>query len=408
MPTIEIPNHVPAERVFDVDLFDDALTTDAHTRLAEFRGCYPDVFYTPRNGGHWIVQRQDLINAVVSRTDQFSSRQQQLPPIEPAIELFPLTLDPPESIPYRLALMRHFGAKHINAMKDDIRALTIDLLDRIDPGQPFEFVRALGAGLPVTVFMKLMGLPLEQFDQFRNLVMEYFSLIPDERRVELYLQIDGMMKSLIDERRTSPGDDLMSRLLGEEINGAPFSDADMNKVANLLFMAGMDTVANAAAHMFYYLSSRAEVQRALAADSDLIPKFVEESLRMYGVVNTPRQVRRDTELDGVAMRRGDMVVAMLTLAGRDERIVDNPDAFDLSRTSHPHMTFGGGPHVCVGQHPARLELRILVEEWFKRFGAFRVEPGFDVKFHPWIVIQLANLRLQVTEMASAGRELETA
>jgi cytochrome P450 len=408
MTAVRIPAHVPADRIFDVDLFDGVLRIDAHQQLADFRHKYPDIFYTPRNGGHWIVQRQDLINAVVSRSDQFSSRQQQLPPIEPAIELFPLTLDPPDSIPYRLALMRHFGAKHINAMKEDVRALTSSLLDQVDPARPFEFVRALGAGLPVTVFMKLMGLPLEQFDAFRTMVMEYFSLISDARRVELYLEIDGMMKSLIDSRRASPGDDLVSRLLGEQVNGQPFSTEDMNKVANLLFMAGMDTVANAAAHMFYYLSARPELQAAIADDFSLIPSFVEESLRMYGVVNTPRQVRKDGELDGVAMKQGEMVVAMLTLAGRDERIVENPDDFDLARTTHPHMTFGGGPHVCVGQHLARLELRILVEEWFKRFRSFRVEPGFDVRFHPWIVIQLAELRLEITEPAAAGRKAERA
>lgn len=399
MEAHEIPQHISPDRVFDIDLFDAAFSVDAHQKLAGLRHEYPDIFYTPRNGGHWVVQRQDLINAVVTRTDQFSSRQQQLPPIEPAIELFPLTLDPPESIPYRLALMRHFGAKHVNAMKGDVRALAANLLDKVDPARPFEFVRALGAGLPVTVFMKLMGLPLEQFDAFRNLVMEYFSLIPDDRRVELYLEIDAMMKALIDSRRVSPSDDLVSRLLGEQVNGEPISTGDMNKVANLLFMAGMDTVANAAAHMFYYLSARPDLQAAIADDASLIPDFVEESLRMYGVVNTPRQVRKDGELDGVAMRQGEMVVAMLTLAGRDERIVENPDAFDLSRTSHPHMTFGGGPHVCVGQHLARLELRILAEEWFRRFRSFRVAPGFEVRFHPWIVIQLAELRLEVTEMA---------
>lgn len=408
MTAVRIPAHVPADRIFDVDLFDGALRNDAHQQLADFRHKYPDIFYTPRNGGHWIVQRQDLINAVVSRSDQFSSRQQQLPPIEPAIELFPLTLDPPESIPYRLALMRHFGAKHINAMKDDVRALSCSLLDQVDPARPFEFVRALGAGLPVTVFMKLMGLPLEQFDAFRTMVMEYFSLISDERRLELYLEIDAMMKALIDSRRACPGDDLVSNLLGEQVNGQPFATEDMNKVANLLFMAGMDTVANAAAHMFYYLSARPELQAAIADDPSLIPSFVEESLRMYGVVNTPRQVRKDGELDGVAMKEGEMVVAMLTLAGRDERIVENPDAFDLSRTTHPHMTFGGGPHVCVGQHLARLELRTLVEEWFKRFRSFRVESGFDVRFHPWIVIQLAELRLEITEPAAEGREAKCA
>ena len=91
---------------------------------------------------------------------------------------------------------------------------------------------------------------------------------------------------------------------------------------------------------------------------------------------------------------------MLAIAGRDERLVPNPNEFDMSRPSHPHMTFGGGPHVCAGQYLARVELRILVEEWFKRYKAFTLAPGYEAEFRSWQVMALSKLQLQITERAA--------
>jgi cytochrome P450 len=161
----------------------------------------------------------------------------------------------------------------------------------------------------------------------------------------------------------------------------------------------MDTVANAAAFMFYYLAKRPDIQEQLFANPGSIPDFVEESLRMYGIVNTPRQVRDDIEFEGVQMKKGEMVFVMLALAGRDDRVVPNPEVFDLSRSSHPHMAFGGGPHMCAGQFLARIELRILVEEWFKRYKSFTLAPNYEAEFRPWQVMALSSLSLTVTERA---------
>jgi cytochrome P450 len=162
-------------------------------------------------------------------------------------------------------------------------------------------------------------------------------------------------------------------------------------------MAGMDTVANAASFMFYYLALRPDLQAEIHTNPAIIPDFVEESLRMYGIVNTPRQVREDVELGGVKMKKGEMVYVMLSLAGRDDRLVQDPDRFDLTRKSHPHMVFGGGPHMCAGQYLARVELRVLVEEWFKRYKSFGLAPGYEAEFRSWQVMALSHLELEIDE-----------
>jgi cytochrome P450 len=394
----DVPAHVPADRVFDVDLYNDrSFDVDMHANLARLYDRYPDIFFSPRSGGYWVVMSHKLITQVMTDPVHFSSRQGQIPPVEPPLAMIPLSLDPPAHAPYRMALMRHFGAKHINAMAIQIRALAADLIDKAVAGDEFEFVRTVGAGLPVTVFMQMMGLPLSRFDEFRELVLDFFSVIPEPRRIELYLQIEQEMRDLVDARVASPGDDLVSKLLQDRIGDHQASADELTAMSVLLFTAGMDTVANAAAFTFYYLAKSPDTQAALVRDPSLIPAFVEESLRMYGIVNTPRQVVRDVEVDGVHMKAGDMVFVMLSLAGRDERIVSNPNDFDLSRSSHPHMVFGGGAHVCAGQFLARLELRLLVEEWVKRVSSFSIAPGFEAQFRCWQVMALSKLKIVIDE-----------
>lgn len=395
---VDIPAHVPANLMFDADLYNDPdFKTDMHAKMAKLHSKYPDVFYSTASGGYWVVTRRSLINTVMTHTQHFSSRQGQIPPVEPAFRLLPLTLDPPANTPFRLALMKYMGPKGINAMADEIRKLTVLLLDRVAGLDTFEFVRPLGAGLPVTVFMNLMGLPLERFDEFRQLVLDFFSVLPEEKRRELYLQIDREMNGLIADRLRERRDDLVSKLIDEKINGEPMPIEDLKSMCNLLFMAGMDTVANAASFMFYYLALRPDLQAEIHTNPAIIPDFVEESLRMYGIVNTPRQVREDVELGGVKMKKGEMVYVMLSLAGRDDRLVQDPDRFDLTRKSHPHMVFGGGPHMCAGQYLARVELRVLVEEWFKRYKSFGLAPGYEAEFRSWQVMALSHLELKIGE-----------
>ena len=191
-------------------------------------------------------------------------------------------------------------------------------------------------------------------------------LAASPRKIELFKIIEAEMQALIDARRQERGSDLISMLLDFETKGDRFGDEELLSMASLLFTAGLDTVANAASFIFYHLAQDPTMQDRLVAEPELIPDFIEESLRMYGVVNTPRIVVKDVELGGAILKKGDMVLAMLSLAGRDGEVVNEADKFDLSRPSHPHLVFGGGPHVCAGQFLARIELRILMEEWVKR------------------------------------------
>ena len=132
------------------------------------------------------------------------------------------------------------------------------------------------------------------------------------------------------------------------------------------------------------------LSRANPAD---IPKFVDEALRAFGVINTPRLVVRDCERFGVPFRAGDMVLCLLSVSGRDDRKNQDPASFDIDREQPAHLTFSTGPHLCIGHILARAEIRVLTEEWLKRVPAFTAVPDLRHGFRIGTVTAIQSLPL---------------
>ncbi len=394
--SLQVPEHIPADRVFEIDIHNDPdLKSDMHRKMAAFQDRFPGLFFTPCSGGYWVITRQKLLEKVVNDFEHFSSRELFIPKSPEPLSFIPLSLDPPEHIPYRAALMRFFGPKYIREMEPHIREQAVTFIEAFAHEGETDFLSSLGALLPVSVFLKMAGLPLERFDEFRDYALNFLSPQSETQRIELYGKIQDELTQIILERQKSPREDIVSRLAHEDVGDRKLTLPELQSMCMLIFIAGMDTVANGATFAFYYLANRPDIQEKLAADISLATDFVEESLRLYGVATSPRVVTKDTELDGVQLREGEMVLCMFHLAGTDDQFV--PDAtseFRLDRTSHPHMAFGGGPHICVGQHLARMELRILVEEWFKRIPRYSLDPRSTPEFRSYQVMALSHLPLK--------------
>ena len=169
--------------------------------------------------------------------------------------------------------------------------------------------------MPVSVFMVMMGLPLERFDEFRRLVM--LMLTPREEgddlaaRAGAFGEIASALNALIAERRRSPRDDLVSKLLAEEIGGRPLSHKELMSISFLLFIAGLDTVTNAMTYGMRHLARDQALQERLRQDPSQIPPAVETLLRLYTFVNTNRLVMKDTELGGVTLKAGELIWCVL-------------------------------------------------------------------------------------------------
>ncbi len=373
-----IPAHVSTELIFSFNLYslsdDPRLAGDTQSGLTFLHREAPDVFFTPHNGGHWVVTRHDLMREVLMDPARFSSAQLGVPKTGQQSTLIPLTLDPPQHTPYRRILMQYFAPKLISQMEDDIRKRAVVLIEQVREIGSCDFLKEVGMPLPVYVFMDMMGLPIEKFGVFREIVIEWFATPNGDRRQEIAGIILGHLRETIAERRTEPQVDLISSLIGESLDGRPLSQDEIESMSFLLFLAGLDTVANAAGFMFARLAQLPQLQRQLCEDLTLINPFIDEVLRMSGVVTTARLVTQDCELGGARLRKGDMVLCPLALAGLDERANSDPLEFRIDRKSSAHLMFATGPHLCVGHFLARLELRVLLQEWLRAVPKFALDP----------------------------------
>ncbi len=395
-----VPAHVPSARIFDFDLYslsdDPRLRNGVQEGLTFLHREAPDVFYTPANGGHWVITRERLMREVLMSPDRFSSAQLTVPRTARQQPLIPLTLDPPEHTPYRKILMQFFAPKTIAAMEEDIRRRAATLIASVCNDGECDFLQQVAMPLPVQVFMDLMGLPTGMFDEFRRIVVDWFGSPNGPRRQALAVDILGHLRALIADRRTAPRQDLVSALLAQTVDGRPLNQDEIESMCFLLFLAGLDTVANAAGFMFARLAGMPDMQERLAHDPDLAVPFIDEVLRMSGVVTTARMVAQDSELDGVLLKQGDMVLCPLALAGLDESTNADPLAFRLDRKGAAHLMFATGPHLCVGHFLARLELRILLKEWLLAVPRFALDPMHRPQIKIGSMTAMLSLRLQWT------------
>jgi cytochrome P450 len=304
----------------------------------------------------------------------------------------PQSMNPPRHAVYRMPLMRAFAPNEIKRMEAGIRALAVDLITSLAPLGRGEFLKAVAEPLPVTVFMKMMGMPLSRLAEFRSWMNNMMST-DNARRACAFASVNGAMGELIEARRAKREDDLISRLLDSDIAGHPPTVEDMQSYCLLLFTAGLDTLVNAFTFGMYHLASHPQLQERIRADRALVPALIEEVLRRYAVVMLPRVVGRDAEFGGVRLKRGERALLMLPAGNLDPKSFPAPMTFDIGRENKAHMTFGSGPHRCVGSHLARLEMRVFYEEWFARMPAVHIDPAERPTYRPGLNLTICKLPL---------------
>lgn len=395
-PVAAPPPHVPAHLIFDFDIYaDPRIGEDVQGSYATALEAAPDIFWTRLNGGHWIVKSFDAIARIVLDPEHFSVREMQIPRVENPPFFIPLSLDPPENLPYRKAMMPMFGPNAIKALEPRIREWAVELIDAVAASGACDFQADVSKLFPVSVFMELMGMDLSRLQDFRHLAEQFFSAQNDEAEMgRLSALILGEMKALIEAKKAAPDDKLMSHFIDVDIGGRTMSDDEILAMSFVLFLGGMDTVTNVTGFAFQQLAQMPEVQARLAADPSLTPAFADEAVRLYGVVNTPRLVVQDQVIGDAQFRAGEMLLNILCLGSRDPAKFERPNLFDLDRKKTAHLTFSSGPHLCVGHVLGRAELRILTEEWMRRIPSFRAVPGERHAFRIGTVMALETLPLE--------------
>ena len=395
---VQQPAHVPDHLVYEFDYNNDpAYCRDPHARAADLIRNAPPIFWTPFNGGHWMIQSYAAVFEALRDFATFSSEHfepqafaammEALPEEERIPAPVPICIDPPLHAKLRAPLYATFSPKAVASMEARIRILAERLIDRIASRGYCEFQHDVADVYPVEIFLAMFGLPLEKEREYRDLAKKQLtSVTPDLAENMLMMRnIASVMRQTIIERRDDPQDDLISRLWTLKIEGEPMSLDLMQSYCVILFIAGLDTVVNALGFGVRHLAVDLPLQRELRAKPELIPKATEELLRRYAFVAPIRILKADHEFHGVQFKAGERAMMFLPAASVDASAYPDPLRFDARRENLVHMAFGSGPHFCLGIHLARLELRVLYETLLAKLPEFRLDPQQPPTFHGSII-----------------------
>jgi cytochrome P450 len=336
----------------------------------------------PDGPGFWAVTRYEDINEVHRHLEIYSSEiggtsLEDLEPDQIEARKSMIDLDPPRHDEIRSLIKSRFSPRAVKIWDDQVRRITRQVLDLALSKGEFDFVHEISSEIPMQVFAEILGIPQQQ----RRYIIELgdhllgnqdpeyarppkdpsHRLLPFSSPVALEMFKFG--RKLAEERRSNPKDDIMTQLA---FGGLTEREYDVNFV--LLAIAGNDTTRHSIAHGLLALIEHPDQLERLRRDPSLYPSAVDEILRWATPVHHFRRTTtRDTTLVGTEIPAGAKVTTWFTSGNRDEAVFENPDTFDVGRTSNKHMTFGpGGKHFCLGAHLARMEVRIAFEELLPR------------------------------------------
>lgn len=396
---IAFPDHVPPELVRECRLFDrkrvyqnpyETIIPDIHAG--------PPVFYTgnvlqgPTPG--WVVRRAEDLRAIYNDTENFykQGNTQLASLVGESWDIIPTELDPPRHTGFRMALNPVYSPSNMAALDGRVRERARFFIDRFKDKGRCEFVEDFAVPFPVTIFLDLLGFPQSEMAQFLTWEKGLIHSDDNGERATNVRAVKAYLLEAIADRKKNPRDDLISTALTLEVDGRKWSDEEVFGHCFNLYLGGLDTVTSNIGLHFHHLATHPDDQEDLRANPKKTVVAIEELLRAYPAVTTLRICRHPYSIGDVTFMPGDYVAMSTPLAGRDPEQYDAPEEVRLDRRP-AHLTLGFGIHRCLGQHLARRELQIAMQELLAAIPSFRIEPGFKVPFHVGNVIHVEELPL---------------
>jgi cytochrome P450 len=386
---------VPAVDLTDLDMWAREVPYEQFARLR----CEAPVAWSdePSGGpGFWSVVRYDDIVTASRDTRTFSSSRgvsfEEPTDDDMAARRTIIDTDPPAHTKLRKILSGGFTQRAVAVYEHFVRTLTEQVLDTGLTAEPFDFVDAVAKEVPIRVLARIMGLPADDLPLFidlgdrliANTDPDITDVVWGRDDTDAYRrfpfrspygkQLWDLGRAIVRDRLTSPGDDLLSTLLRAEVDGERLSETDLDNFFSIMVVAGNETTRIAIAQGVLAFCEHPEQWNRLRADPALLEPATEEVLRWTCPTHFMRRTARaDTQLGGATIKAGDKVVLWYVSGNRDETEFADPDTFDIARSPNRHLSFGrGGPHLCLGAHLARLEIRIVLAALARRVGAFEL------------------------------------
>ena len=296
----------------------------------------------------------------------------------PMLDHTMIAMDAPDHLAHRALVAPAFRPKLLARWEHDlVRRVVDELIDSFAPLGRADLVRRLTFAFPVRVIARILGLPDRDSEQFQRWSLELISMVVNwDRGVAAAEALRGYFAEQVAERRVRRRDDLISELVETQVDGQSLTDEDIFAFLRLLLPAGIETTYRSLGNLLFALLTHPDQLDEVTSDPELRGAAIEEGLRWETpVVMIPRQCVRNTRLGGVDIPAGAVVNIFLGSANRDEGQYEEPDRFDIHRTPAPHLSFGSGPHMCLGMHLARMETRVALDATLERLHDLRLDPG---------------------------------
>jgi hypothetical protein len=373
----------------DFDHTDPEWVADPYPIWDELRARCP-VAHTDRYGGTWLPVRHDDVAAVAYDTEHFTSRSVVVSEIRPGPDDLPapiglappITSDPPFHPLARRLLLPAFAPKRIEALEPFTRELCVELLDATAGEAQIDAAVDYAQHIPLRVIVRMLGFPQEDADLFRRfirMVLEDVDQSAEERQAIVDAgELDAYIDARIAEHLAHPQDDLTSFLLDAELDGNKLDPDHVRGTMVLLMIAGIDTTWSAIGASLWHLAQNPADRQRLAAEPELMSTAGEEFLRAYAPVTMARLVATDFDFRGRQMKEGDWLLLPFPAANRDPELFPDADKVQIDRAENRHAAFGLGIHRCIGSNLARMELRVALEEWMKRYPDFELVDPTEV------------------------------
>jgi cytochrome P450 len=372
----------------DFEVFDDAVAGDArdpYPELAQARSAHPvqrlDVSNMPHDQAQpvFFVYRYDDVLDVLRDGETFSSAH--------IIELIMgdvmgkhiiLGMDNPEHRRYRALVSTAFRRNALARWEAElIVPVANELVDRFAGRGRAELVREFTFPYPTKVTAGLLGLPSEDYQQFQRWSIAILSVFGKrDQAIAASAEVREYLAGVLGERRRAPREDLISDLAHAELDSERLTDEEIFSFLRLLLPAGVETTYRSTGNLLFSLLTRPGQLDAVRADRSLVPQAIEEALRFETpLLTVTRLAVRDTVLSGVPIPAGSTVMLMLAAANRDETRWPDADRFHIFREPKVHISFGQGPHICLGMHLARAEMRVALNVLLDRLPGLRLDPS---------------------------------
>jgi hypothetical protein len=384
------------------DPSDPSLLRDPYATFADMRAAGGVHWCEPLSG--WLAVGWDSVNAVVGNPKIFSANRimavhDRLREPDRAnaadvlrwLSLWMVFQDPPNHTRLRRYLATVINPRMVATMRDSIGEICAELLGTLPTDRPIDFFREFGLTLPGYVVMDLLGVPRDRLAEVKQWSDEMMLFIGSSRGVEDKYgrakhgaqSMADLFRSLIDDRRGDPRDDVLTRMITFEVDGETLTEDELIASMMMIGNGAQETTAHLLSNGLLVMQENPEVATKLAADTGgLIETSVDEFLRYDSpVLSTARLVARDTELGGQSLKAGDRIFAMLAAANRDPAVFDKPDEIRLEGRPNGHLAFSKGVHFCLGAPLARLEAQIAFTQLLDKFPALTLaEPKESI---PW-------------------------